>query len=186
MVGPPRRLRGYGPNGLPRPPPVMGPCAGDLRSRGEGGRPVWRSRRVCASSCCALCVGVPPRAVLSVSVCLCLCLRLYLCANPTPMYTCLCVDLPVSICLYRYTCICRPVSVQMCLYLSVPLHPLSTYTPVHLYLLPYTCVCVPPPVSRYLSLYRYLFLRMCIHIPVSIEVAIQNLLNQKHTGMVQD
>ncbi len=51
----------------------MGPCAGDLGSRGEGGRPVWRSRRVCGSSCCALCVGVPPHAVLCACACACAC-----------------------------------------------------------------------------------------------------------------
>jgi hypothetical protein len=104
------------------------------------------SLRRCASSCCALCVGVlvlvPVPAPVSVRLSYTY-VHLYLCRST-------CVALPMYIYLSLCTCICADVSVSTHLLCT------STPVPVHLDLLPFTCVYVPPPVAPLLSLTRYL------------------------------
>jgi hypothetical protein len=103
------------------------------------------SLRRCASSCCALCVGVLVFVPAPVSVRLSYTyVHLYLCRST-------CVALPMYIYPYLYTCIYADVSVSSHLLCA------STHVSVHLYLLPFTCVYVPPPVPPLLSLIRYLF-----------------------------
>jgi hypothetical protein len=160
MVGPPRTAAGI----WAEWPPAAASRDGALCGRSgfpRGGRTAGLalppcvcllllcSLRRCASSCCALCVGVPVPVLVPVPAPVSVRLsytyvHLYLCRST-------CVALPMYIYLYLYTCIYADVSVSTHLLCA------STHVSVHLYLLPFTCVYVPPPVAPLLSLTRYLF-----------------------------
>jgi hypothetical protein len=97
------------------------------------------SLRRCASSCCALCVGVLVPVPAPVSVRLYCAPILHLCTPVSVLiYLCrsACTDIPVSVDLSLCRCVCT------FLYLY------TLYLPIHLY----TCTCYHTPVSVYLRL----------------------------------